>query len=446
MAKVTIAAWLLQAPSKQNKVYGSAAWVDPSTSQARMYSAYGPSARLRSGTLTTIDDQDQRRQMRGPVASDVDSVATAFADRYTEKTTAATTPYRTALGGPATFTVEDAELADPAKFFKSFFGNLVQGTSETGTPMAVAMSAMSSNASTQPTVITPPPATAAPKVARSSSTGILLDNGESYYPRTVHGMLDVDLMRRARARLRLNILLSGKPGSGKTTLPVAAFGSDQVVVHSFSGDSRVSDIVGKFVPAQPHEQSDSGYVFRKGPLITAMEQGLVFVADEISRAPSEVAAALLPATDHRRTIQVDDLPGETITAADGFMVVSTMNPDGVGVNELDPALVRRHLKIDVPNDYNAAARRGVNANLIKVAKNLATKNAKALANDEFGNWAPSVATLLEAQKLVNDGLGDEIALGAIMSQVPDEDRDTVASVIQSVYGISASPLALGMSI
>jgi hypothetical protein len=451
MATVTVAAFLLQAPSAKSKVYGSAVWIDPGTGDARMFSAYGSATTLRNGVLQTLDDQRPNQQKYLPTPTTASGATAAFDARYEQKANASSydpskLDYDVVLGGPTTVAVDEAALADPKATFKKFFRDHVNGTPTAGTPSEVAGRALTGRPATAPTVT--PPATAAnrPIAPRSTAAGIVLANGGTYYPRSVGGMLDVDVLRTARNDLKTHLALTGPSGTGKSTLPEAAFGADSVLVHQFHGDSRVADIVGQWVPAEPADNAPSGFVFRKGSLTRAMEDGLVWVADELSRAPSEVVSVLLAAMDFRRTITIDALPGHTVTANDGFMVCGTYNPDGVDVKPLDPALIRRFgLKIEVGNDYDAVARRGVGTQLIKVAKNLATANARAVANGEFGNWAPSAALLLDLQNMNDAGMGDEIVTGALMSHVPDEDRDLVTDVVGTVYGFTPTALALGMS-
>ena len=448
MAKITVAAFLIQAASARSKVYGSAVWIDPTTGNACMYSAYGPETRLHNGTLTALNDMKANRK-RSATPTSARGAAQSFADRYDEKAhasryDAARPDYSVILGGPTTVEVDEAVLADPEQGFKTFFRDHIAGSASTGSLSDVAAIALGAGASA-PTVTPSASSARKPSAPRSSTAGIALADGGTYYPRMIGSMLDVDVLRAARA-MRVSVALIGQSGTGKTTLPEAAFGADNVLVHQFHGESRVTDVIGGFVPAEADDNAPSGYVFRKGSLIRAMEEGLVWVGDEISRAPSEVVSILLAAMDFRRTVTVDALPGHTVTAADGFMVCGTWNPDGVNVKPIDPALVRRFgLPIEVRNDYDAVARRGVGTQLIKVATNLTTKNSERLANGEFGVWAPSAALLLDLQKMHDAGLGDEIVTGALMGHAPDEDHDTVAEVITRVYGFVPSPLTLGMS-
>lgn len=451
MRTVDVAYWLLQAPSKQNKVYCAAAWKDPSTGKPRLYTAYGAQGRLDNETLTVTWEQSPDRRKLPPVPETVSGVVAAFCEKYDVKRHATRQPnakstavdYSTVLAGPLVVNVPAVEVDDPTNLMKTFYRRhavKVDPSAWMPTPEGAARFALLN----QPAFAPRPPA-ARPTAAASVPAGIPMPDGTTYYPRSLGGMLDVDVLRQVRSA-RGHIGLFGATGSGKSTLPVAAFGAE-AITHQLNGDTRVSDLVGKWVPAGPAETSDSGYVWRDGLLTTAMKRGVPYVPEEITRASAEVIAVLLSATDFHRTVHIDDKPGESVTAADGFTVVATWNPDGIGVNALDSALLRRFiLKIEVPNDYDVAARRGVNADLVKIGKNLATKNTQSLRNGGFGNWVPPVATLLDVQALYDSGMGQEIALGALVADVPEDDIDVVYEVVRNVLGVEPVALTLGIAV
>lgn len=91
-----------------------------------------------------------------------------------------------------------------------------------------------------------------------------------------------------------------------------------------------------------------------GPLVTAMRNGAVFLADEISLADDSVLERLNSLLEPERTLLIvekgidlnDANNSETIVANERFLFISTMNPSGdFGKKELSPALRNRFTEI-----------------------------------------------------------------------------------------------------
>lgn len=117
------------------------------------------------------------------------------------------------------------------------------------------------------------------------------------------------------------------------------------------------------VPASARAFQDALLKFRKlsamfewhdGPLIQAMMNGGVFLLDEISLADDSVLERLNSVLEPSRTMVLAERGGESadivsITGADSFQIVATMNPGGdYGKKELSPAMRNRFTEVWVP--------------------------------------------------------------------------------------------------
>src|SRR3546814_3258845 len=67
-------------------------------------------------------------------------------------------------------------------------------------------------------------------------------------------------------------------------------------------------------------------VWEDGPLTRAVKEGAICYLDEVVEARADTIVVLHPLLDHRRELIVDRL-GETLSAAPGFMLVVSYNPD-----------------------------------------------------------------------------------------------------------------------
>lgn len=319
----------------------------------------------------------------------------------------------------------------------------------TATTASVAASTIISGPPRTPRPKTPKPPAAAPAAVSAtpapSATGrtaagsvgrvtgpVKRPNGMDYHPRMLAGMPDVTALRRFRDA-GVVALLYGPPGTGKTSVVEAAF-PDLLTVQG-DGDTTVADFVGEYT------QTDDGrYVFVHGPLVRAMREGVPLFIDDATLIPPTVLAVVYPAMDGRRQIVIKANGGEVVDAAEGFYVVAGHNPGVHGAILTDALSSRFSAQIHVSTDYDLATQLKIDRRAVKVARNLATRQAKG----EIG-WAPQLRELIAFQKIAGV-VGAEAAAGNLVGIAPEEDRDIVATTVKAVFGTTVAPLALGARI
>ncbi|WP_249416101.1 AAA family ATPase [Streptomyces sp. TS71-3] len=278
-----------------------------------------------------------------------------------------------------------------------------------------------------PSPSTPPPPRA--RRVEGRPLPIARPNGQTYHPRVLADMPDVDALRKLR-EAGVAVLLYGPPGTGKTSLIEAAF--PDLITVAGDGDTTVGDLIGEYT-----QDAGGGYEFVYGPLVNAMQEGRPLLLDDATLISPKVLAALYPAMDGRRQIQVKAHKGETIIAADGFYVIAGHNP-GVHGAVLTEALASRFsVQIQVGSDYDLAASLKINRTAVRIARNLATLQQ---AGDV--GWAPQLRELIAFQKIA-DVLGTEAAFANLVGVAPLEDRDAVAEIVTKAIGRPVNALALG---
>ncbi|GAA5119079.1 AAA family ATPase [Pseudonocardia adelaidensis] len=300
------------------------------------------------------------------------------------------------------------------------------------TPGGGSTTAAAATTAATTTAATTAPATAA-AVSEESVTGpVARPNGTSYHPRRLSGMADVTALRNLR-RAGVPALMYGPPGTGKTSVVEAAFG-DLITVQG-DGDTTVADFVGEYT-----QTADGRYQFVHGPLVRAMREGRALFIDDATLIPPTVLAVVYPAMDGRREIILKAHAGEVVTAVDGFYVVAGHNPGVHGAVLTDALASRFSVQIRVSTDYDLAAQLAVDRRAVKIARNLATRVEKG----EIG-WAPQLRELLAFQKIA-EVLGPMAAAANLVGIAPEDDQETVAAVVRTVFGTPVEPLALGTRI
>lgn len=263
-------------------------------------------------------------------------------------------------------------------------------------------------------------------------------NGESYVPRDLAGHHDVAALR-AFAATGLFALLAGEPGTGKTALAEAAF-PDLISVQCH-GDMTVAHLLGTHLPT-----AEGGWRWADGPLTEAARRGRPLYLDEIDSMPLDVSTVLHSVMDGRGVIRIDDRPDSPpVRAKDGFYVLGSYNPGGLGGRRLSEALLSRFsVQVTVATDHDAARGLGVPEELVTIAENLEAKSRSDRASGGRGVWAPQMRELLAARRLVDAGLGLDFAASSMIGQCPwPEDVDIVREVSEHVLGVRLEPLRLG---
>ncbi|WP_067573922.1 AAA family ATPase, partial [Nocardia acidivorans] len=261
---------------------------------------------------------------------------------------------------------------------------------------------------------------------------VVRPNGQTYHPRTLAGLPDVEVLARMRTN-GVPVLLYGPPGTGKTSLIEAAY-PDLLTVQGDS-DTTVADFVGEYT-----QTPDGRYEFVHGPLIRAMRAGSVLFIDDATLIPPSVLAVVYPAMDGRREVVIKAHKGEIVKAEPGFFVVAGHNPGVHGAILSDALSSRFAFQVEVSSDYDLATGLGVEPRAVRTARTLAVRVAKG----EIG-WAPQLRELLAFAKIA---AATDLATAAanLIGTAPEEDRAIVADVVKTEFGTAYKPLALGARI
>ena len=155
----------------------------------------------------------------------------------------------------------------------------------------------------------------------------------------------LDLIYEADAS-NLYPILVGPPGIGKTTLcryyaqsRAEITGNSSFEWITFDESTKPAHLVGSFNPATTIQKGFSFEAFNPGPLIKAMLNGGLFLANEVNRATEYTQNSLLEPLEEK-TISVPHIG--RIKASRGFFFIGAMNPSElVGTHRLGEALKDR---------------------------------------------------------------------------------------------------------
>ncbi len=166
----------------------------------------------------------------------------------------------------------------------------------------------------------------------------------------------LDLIYEADAS-NLYPILVGPPGIGKTTLcryyaqsRAEITGNDSFEWITFDESTKPAHLVGSFNPATTIQKGFSFEAFNPGPLIKAMLNGGLFLANEVNRATEYTQNSLLEPLEEK-TLSIPHIG--RIKASNGFFFIGAMNPSElVGTHRLGEALKDRFnvwIELDYPD-------------------------------------------------------------------------------------------------
>ncbi|MFZ2356360.1 MAG: MoxR family ATPase [Candidatus Omnitrophota bacterium] len=214
---------------------------------------------------------------------------------------------------------------------------------------------------------------------KTGQLGVSIQDGEEFYRRMKEispAFADIPIKRTWSAyQSGLAVLLSGMPGSGKTTFAKAC--GDAMTDNvwntlpftriNITGGLEPEDILGGWdyqaqilaltaskirienIKNISEDQIESlrqniytiDY-FKFGPLALSMIQGVPILIDEVNRGSADIQNTLLQAIDENEIV----IPGiGRIRATPGFFVVATINEQDIGTTELGQAFLRRLIYI-----------------------------------------------------------------------------------------------------
>ena len=233
-------------------------------------------------------------------------------------------------------------------------------------------------------------------------------------------------------RNRQPLLLRGPTGCGKSRFVehMAHRLGRPLVTVACHEDTSATDLLGRFLI----RGGDTVWV--DGPVTRAVREGAILYLDELAEARPDVIVALHPLSDHRRQVFVDRID-ETLTAAEGFMLVASYNPGYQNrLKELKPSTRQRFLgyRFDYPSAEIEREIVMAESDLPNaMAKRVVALGQKLRGLDDLGlAEVPSTRLLVETARLIQSGFPPREAARAALIEPLTDDVDVIRGLMEAV--------------
>ena len=254
-----------------------------------------------------------------------------------------------------------------------------------------------------------------------------------YIPRKFAGDVDELTMYQFALQNKLNVLLYGEAGTGKTSssmwiasllgLPFFAIPSNSALDYT--------QIVGGYVP-----NANGSLSWTDGAVTRLVRNGGVLLIGEVNTLAKNVQQFLMPLLDYRRSITVMENGNEVIKAHDNLLIVADMNPNYRGTQLLNEAWKDRfEIKLNYNYDRSIESKILKSDSLLELAYGMRSRSrgADEVAHTDSNTIfdTPVSTRILKTFEKLATGLNFDFACEVFVNNFDQNERPAVRLLLEA---------------
>jgi MoxR-like ATPase len=257
-----------------------------------------------------------------------------------------------------------------------------------------------------------------------------LEQTGHYIERTFAGGINETQMYDFALENKMNVLLSGDAGTGKTTSSMAYASKRKMNFFAVPSNNAIdfTQLVGGLFPDE-----NGKLKWIDGAITKIVREGGLLLINELNNAPKNLSQYLMSLLDDRRSITLMSHDNEVIHAHPDLLVVADMNPNYRGTQLLNEAWKDRfEIKLTYGYDLTIEKQIVKSSSLLELANGM-----RSTSRIDEGSTSPStifetpVSTrILKTFEKLAKGLSYDFASDVFVNNFTDDEKPAVRMLLE----------------
>lgn len=258
-----------------------------------------------------------------------------------------------------------------------------------------------------------------------------LESTAHYHQRTLTGGIVEDQMFDYALKERMNVMIVGEAGTGKTTSAMAYASKRKMNFFAVPCNSAIdfTQLTGGLYPT-----ADRNLEWIDGAVTKIVREGGLLLLNELNNAPKNLSQYLMSLLDDRRCVTLMSHGNEVVQAHKDLLIVADMNPSTYRGTQLLNEAWKDRFEIKVNYNYDSAIEKKFisSSSLLELANGMrATSRRDEHASDRGTIFETPVSPrILKTFEKLATGLNFDFASEVFINNFSDDEKPAVKMLLE----------------